>query len=451
MRRVKTLLLQCWDLLLTAGPVLALAIGLVVLAYQVLDPNPPRTLSLATGPAQSAYAEFGARYAQALRRQGIQVTLRESRGSQDNLALLQAGQVDAAFVHGGAGTSALPGEETPPAGLVSLSTVFREPVWVFYRRAAVRRPPNARTRPPLESLAPMAGWRVNIGPEGSGGPPLMRRLLRANGLDPAAMTLSHLEATPAVVDLLDGRLDALVLVSAPESPLVRMLLITPGIGLLDFAQAEAYARRIPQISPVSLPRGVVDLARDLPAQDVRLLAANTTLVVAETTHPALQQLLVQAADRIHGEPNWFQRKGEFPRRDGSDLPLAAEAQRFFDSGAPLLQRHLPFWLANLIDRMWVVLVSIVAVLIPLTRVVPPLYDYRIRSRIFRWYGRLREIEDQLGPDTTQRDALLAELDDIDARVEKLPVPLSYAEELYALRSHIQLVRRRVMPARPLSA
>lgn len=445
MRRVKTLLLQCWDLLLTAGPVLALAIGLVVLAYRVLDPNPPRTLSLATGPAQSAYAEFGQRYAQALRRQGITVTLRESRGSQDNLALLQAGEVDAAFVQGGAGTTATP-DETPPAGLVSLSTVFREPVWVFYRRAALPRAAGSRVRPPLESLSPTADWRINVGPEGSGVPHLMRRLLRANGLDPARMRLSGQDATPAVVDLLAGRLDALVLVSAPESPLVRMLLITPGIGLLDFTQAEAYARRIPQISPVSLPRGVVDLARDLPAQDVSLLAANATLVVRDGTHPALQQLLVQAADRIHGEPNWFQRKGEFPRRDGSDLPLAAEAQRFFDSGAPLLQRHLPFWLANLIDRMWVVLVSIVAVLIPLTRVVPPLYDYRIRSRIFRWYGRLREIEDQLSPDTTQRDALLAELNDIDARVEKLPVPLSYAEELYALRSHIQLVRRRLLSA-----
>ncbi len=442
MRRLKTTLLQIWDLLLTAGPVLLLAVGLVVLAYKVLNPTPPQRMSLATGPQSGAYAEFGQRYAQALARQGITVTLRETRGSQENLALLQAGEVDAAFVQGGA-DELKPIDEPPPEGMMSLGSLFREPVWVFYRLpAAQQRLKQER----LDSLAQLAGWRLNIGHEGSGVSNLMRRLLDANGLDMAKMKLGRLEPTPAVVELLAGRIDALALVSAPESPLVRMLLITPGIGLLDFSQAEAYSRRVPQVSPVRLPRGVVDLAKNLPTQDVRLLAANATLVVRDETHPALQQLLVQAAKRIHGEANWFQRKGEFPRAEAGEFALAGEAQRFYASGAPLLQRYLPFWLANLIDRMWVVLVSIVAVLIPLTRVVPPLYTFRIRSRIFRWYGRLREIEDQLGADATQREALLTELDEIDTRVEKLPVPLSHADELYSLRSHIVMVRQRLMQA-----
>jgi len=334
-------------------------------------------------------------------------------------------------------------DEAPPEGLASLGNLFREPVWVFYREAAVQERKGRRTP---DTLAQLDGWKINIGHEGSGVTNLMRRLIAANGLDLAKQRLGRLEPTPAVVELLAGRIDALALVSAPESALVRMLLITPGIRLLDFAQAEAYSRRVPQVGPVLLPRGVVDLARDLPKQDVRLLAANATLVVRDETHPALQQLLVQAAGRIHGEANWFQRKGEFPQAGASEFALAAEAQRFYETGTPLLQRYLPFWAANLVDRMWVVLVTIIAVLLPLSRVVPPLYTLRIRSRIFRWYGKLRDIEEQAsreGRNQEDTKQLLDELAEVDARVERLPVPLSHAEELYALRSHIGLVRRRL--------
>ena len=442
MRKIKTTMLQIWDLLVTAGPVILLAALLLVLAYRFLNPTPPKTMVLATGPQQGAYAEFGKRYAASLARHGIAVELRETRGSQENLALLQQGAVDAAFVQGGA-DDVRGLDEAPPEGLASLGNLFREPVWVFYREAAVQERKGRRTP---DTLAQLDGWKINIGHEGSGVTNLMRRLIAANGLDLAKQRLGRLEPTPAVVELLAGRIDALALVSAPESALVRMLLITPGIRLLDFAQAEAYSRRVPQVGPVLLPRGVVDLARDLPKQDVRLLAANATLVVRDETHPALQQLLVQAAGRIHGEANWFQRKGEFPQAGASEFALAAEAQRFYETGTPLLQRYLPFWAANLIDRMWVVLVTIIAVLLPLSRVVPPLYTLRIRSRIFRWYGKLRDIEEQAsreGRNQEDTKQLLDELAEVDARVERLPVPLSHAEELYALRSHIGLVRRRL--------
>ncbi|MEY8878817.1 MAG: TAXI family TRAP transporter solute-binding subunit [Leptothrix sp. (in: b-proteobacteria)] len=442
MRKLRTTLLQVWDLLLTAGPVIAIAIGLLVLAYRVLSPTPPSHMVLATGPDQGAYAEFGKRYAALLAPHGITVELRATRGSQENLALLASGDVDAAFVQGGA-DDVRDVDEPPPEGLASLGSLFREPVWVFYREALAR---EHFDTPRLDSLSQLAGWRINIGHDGSGVTNLMRRLLDASGMDLRHTKLSRLEPTPAVVDLLAGKLDAVAFVSAPESALVQMLLLTPGIRLLDFAQAEAYARRVPQVSPVSLPRGVVSLARDLPRQDQRLLASTATLVVREGTHPAIQQLLVQAAGRIHGEANWFQRKGEFPQAASGDYTLSAEAQRYYQSGTPALQRRLPFWLANLVDRMWVVLVSIVAVLIPLSRVVPPLYNFRIRRRIFRWYGTLRDIEEQAGqPDRSAADTerLLKQLADVDAKVERLPVPLSHAEALYALRGHINQVRQRL--------
>jgi TRAP-type uncharacterized transport system substrate-binding protein len=420
----------------TAAPFILFGAALLALAYVILDPTPPRQLTLATGVAQGAYAQFGQRYADILARHGITVELRATQGAAENIALLRRREVDLAFVQGGADTPHEP-DENPDAGLESLGSMFIEPVWLFYREDAARRLLKA---PVLTSLAQLPGWRVNIGAPGSGVPNLMARLLEANAIDARTLTLEQQPLTPAVVNLLEGRSDALVMASAPEAVMVQMLLRTPGIRLFDFAQAEAYARRFPFLSTAVLPRGVVDLARGPPAADLRRVGPTATLVAHEKLHPALVQLVVQAAHQVHGEAGWFQRKGEYPNARESERPLSAEAQRYYRSGTPWLQRFLPFWLANLVDRMWIALLSIVAVLIPLSRIVPPLVDLRIRSRVFRWYGRLRAIETET---TRPADERLQELDEIEGKLDDVKLPLSYADELYALRSHIQMVRRRL--------
>jgi hypothetical protein len=196
------------------------------------------------------------------------------------------------------------------------------------------------------------------------------------------------------------------------------------------------------MSPVALPRGIVDLALDQPPQDVRLVAPTAMLVAREDVHPALVQLLVQAAQEVHGGAGWFQHKGDFPNTRNSEIPIASEAQRIYRSGVPWLQRYLPFWLANLVDRMWLALLSIVAVLIPLARVVPPLYEFRVRSRVFRWYAQLRKVEDSIGERPS--DELLRELEGLEARIGQVNVPLSYADELYTARSHVAMVRQRLL-------
>jgi TRAP-type uncharacterized transport system substrate-binding protein len=439
-------LLSFRDLLATFGPFIVLAAALLVLAYYVLDPTPPNKVVLATGTEQGAYAEFGKRYAQILKGYGVTVELRATEGASENLRLLRdpASGVDIAFMQGGAGerlrkaADALTPGDDDGAGLVSLGSLFYEPVWLFYRIDAAERLLHA---PALTSLAQLSGWRVNIGARGSGAPNVMRKLLEANRIDPTTLTLVRKSQTPATVDLIGGEIDALVFASAPESLMVQMLLQTPGIALYDFAQADAYSRRFPFLTPVTLPRGVVDLAGDVPPRDVRLLAPTATLLARAGTHPALLQLFIQAAQQVHGGAGWFQHKGDFPKAGGTEQPLAKEAERFYANGTPVLQRYLPFWLANLFDRMWPVLVTIIAVLIPLSRTLPPLYQFRIRSRIFRWYAQLRAVEDAVG----QRPAaeLLAELNAIELRVEGVSVPLSYADELYSLRSHIQMVGNRL--------
>ena len=448
-RVIRNTLLYARDLLPIAVPLLLVALLLLAGAYVLLDPAPPRRVVLATGPEQSDYAEFGKRYAAELKRYGIEVVLLSTQGSSENRRALRdpAQKVDLAFVRGGSSEAARAAdEEAGGTPLVSLGSLYLEPVWLFYRSDAAK---HLNREASLTQLTDLRGWRVNVGARGSGITGLVAKLLHANGVERESLKESRLEQTPAVVALLAGELDALVLASAPESLMVQMLLQAPGVKMFEFAQAEAYARRLAFLSAAVLPRGVMCLAGNRPARDLTMIAATTSLVAREDTHPALLQLFVQAAHKIHGGAGWLSRAGEFPSQKNTDLPLAKEAERYYRSGPPLLQRYLPFWLANLIDRMWVVLVSIIAVLIPLARVVPPLYEFRVRSRVFRWYRQLRDIEDSLRTNQTSPAELLEQVNKLDAKAQHISVPLSYADELYALRSHIQLVRERLSPT-PIS-
>lgn len=439
-RRVLLWLLAARDLLLTGGPLVAVLAGLVALAFWWLDPNPPKRVVLATGPDQSAYAAFGQRYADALAAKGIELVLKTTEGSSDNLTLLRAGDADLAFVQGGSATFT----ETDEEELTTLGSLFVEPLWLFYReQSALRHTGRAR----IQQVTQLRGWRVNVGTPGSGVPQLFESILAANRLEKKDLLLSNSEHTPATAGFLNGEVDALVFASAPESPLVQMLLQTPGVRLLEFAQAQAYARRFAYLKPVVLPQGVVDLGRNVPASNVSLIAPTTSMLARSDTHPAVLQLMAQTAVALHGTPGWFRQQREYPNLAQAELPVAAEAQRAQTVGMPFLQRHAPFWLANLVERMWLALGLILALALPLSRIVPPLYTLRIRSRVFRWYAQLRDIERRAAeaPDgAASWPALLAELDALERCTDDIVVPLAYTDQLYALRGHIQLVRKKLM-------
>ncbi len=443
-RVIRDTLVSVREMLITGGPFIVLTAALLAGAYYFLKPTPPKRVVLATGPEQGAYVAFGKRYQEELKRFGIEVVLRPTAGSRENLRLLQDPKQDVqiAFVQGGAGETPATTDEGAQEKLpvMSLGSVFYEPLWLFYRADAAKK---IRRDGLLTEFTQLRGLRVNVGARGSGSPGIVNRMLLANQMERTDIKRDNLDLTPAVVALLSGKLDAMAMVSAPESPLVQMLLQTPGIRLLEFDQAEAYARRYRYLNPVMLPRGVVDLPRNVPTHDLDMVATTCSLVAREDLHPALAQLFVQAAARIHSSGGWISKTGQFPTQSNTEFPLARDAERYYRNGPPALQRYLPFWLANLVDRMWVALFSIIAILIPLARVVPPLYQYRIRSRIYKWYRHLRQIENALTDKNADRARLLVELDDLDVKVERVAVPLAYADELYALRSAIGLVRKRL--------
>ena len=434
-KTIRYTLLSIRDLAVSVGPFILLAITLLALAYWWLDPNPPKRVTLATGPAQSAYEEFGKRYAKALAAEGIEVVTVPSEGSAANLQLLREGKVDLGFVQGGTSDYTEIDQNT----LTSLGSLFVEPLWLFYREQSARQVTPTAT---LSTLTQLQGLRINMGTSGSGVPMLMAKLLESNRIDPATLKISQLEQTPATVAFINGELDAIVFATAPESLLVQMLLQTQGVKLMNFAQSEAYSRRFAFLSATRLPRGMVDLAGNIPPEDVRLVAPTTALIARTTTHPALRQLFALAGNQIQGGAGWFKRAREYPNIENNELPIAQEAERAIKADAPLLQRYLSFWVANLIERMWLVMGIIIAVLLPLSRIIPPLYAFRVRSRIFRWYGQLRNIEMRISSE--DNSDLLKELNMLENHAEKVSVPLSYTDELYALRSNINLVRKKLL-------
>ena len=424
------------DLIVASAPTVLMIVGVCLLAYWLVDPAPPRTVRLGTGQENSAYEEFGKKYAAALAKHGVKVTLVHSAGSSENLRNLREGKVDIAFVQSGSTNE----EAAEREGLSSLGSLFVEPLWLFLR--------EEKGKPPITQLTQLRGKKINYGPKGAGSPRLFRQILELNGVEKGEVERFSLANTPATVELLEGRIDGLVFTSAPEAPLIQMLLQTPGVRLFDFNQAEAYSRKLSFLTHVVLPQGIVDLGRNLPAEDYNLIAPTATLVAREDLHSALVDLFVQAAASIHGGAGWFQQQGQFPSAKYSEIPVDPEAAKFYKSGPPFLQRYMTFWLANFFDRMWVLVVALGALILPLSKVIPPLYVWRIRSRVYRWYGQLRAVEQKVeeAPEATRMQVYeeqLKRLNEIEDLVNQVSIPLSFADGLYGLRSHIQFVRKRI--------
>jgi TRAP transporter TAXI family solute receptor len=432
MAKIKAGLLSLRDLFATAWWIFLLAgIGFVV-AFQFVQPAPPRHVVMTSGGESGAYFQFARRYAAILARDGITLEVRTSEGSVENLQRLRNGEAQIGFVQGGVIEAPEPADEDSDLasdGLLSLGSVFYEPVWVFYRG------------PTISKLTELQGKRIAIGQEGSGIRQLARRLLEDNELDFQRNTVG-ISGLAAAEELQQGRIDAAFIIAAEHAPVVQVLLRSPGVKLMSFAQSAAYERRYPFMTRLTMPQGVADLVRDFPPEDTRILAPTASLVISEDLHPALQNLLLQAARQVHGKPGFFQSADEFPAYMDGSLPLSPEAERFLKSGPPFLQRYLPFWLAVLVDRLIVLLVPVIALLIPLMRIAPALYSWRVRSRVFRCYGELKVLELDLKNnfDPVRLTEYRDRLDALDEEASELHLPLGYTDLGYTLREHVNLVR-----------
>ena len=430
MARLKAGLLSLRDLFATAWWIfLIVGIGFYV-AYQFVEPAPPTRIVITTGSDSGAYYQFAQRYATILARNGVTLEVKTSAGSLENLERLKNDEAQIGFVQGGVVELPEDQDVADDSGLLSLGSVFYEPVWVFYR--GERR---------LDRLTDLRGKRIAIGQEGSGVRMLAQQLLRANEIK-AGDHLVPLSGLKAAEELQQGRIDAAFIIAAENAPVVQVLLRSPGIKVMSFAQADAYHRRFPFLSKLTLPQGVADLVHDYPPFDITLLAPTANLIVRDDLHPALQSLLLQAASEVHGRAGFFQRAGEFPAYKDRLVPLSPEAARFFKSGPPFLQRYLPFWLAVLADRLIVLLIPIFALMIPLLKVAPAIYTWRVRSKVYRCYGELKFLEEDLRNrfDPAKLGDYRNRIDALDEEASQLSVPLGFTDLVYTLREHVNLVR-----------
>jgi TRAP-type uncharacterized transport system substrate-binding protein len=413
------------------------AVG-IWLTFSLLRPTPPRTVAMAIDPEGSFSAEVGKQYREILARDGIELRLVPSAGAVASIARLRdpKSAISIAIIPGGVTN------QQQSLGLVSLGTLFYEPLWLFSRGQH------------LDQHEQLRNLRISIGPEGSASHVLALEFLAGVGvIEQRSGTLLPLTPQESSAKLLNGDIDVAVLMDAWGTPAVQRLLIAKEIDLVGFHRADAFVALYPFLNKLVLPAGVANMADNRPPTDVQLIAPKASLIVRDDLHPAIQYLLLEAASQIHSGPGVFQRAGQFPAPESIDLPLSTHARQFYKAGSPFLQRNLPFWLAVLVHQVLVLLLPLVGVLYPLVRVAPKIFVSIASRRVYGLYSELRLLERELDSAGSTKDDedFIERLDRLEERASRLWVPPSLMSQLYNLRLHMRLVReeakRRATPKR----
>jgi TRAP transporter TAXI family solute receptor len=414
--------LKVWGLL-----AVIVLVGFLI-TYQYVGAPPPKLVRIATGANNGAYYTFAQEYARLLASDGITLEVVPTAGSVENLELLKSGEVSLALIQGGSAT------RDDKERLQSLGSLFLEPIWIFVRRqSAVKR------------FLELKGNRVSVGIAGSGTHLLATQLLSAAGITETNTQLIREETTRAIDSLSNGKIDAAFFVASPEAPIIRKLFAAPAVELLNFDRAAAYGRWFPFLTPVTLSEGVIDLQQNLPAHDTPLVAASANLAARRDLNPSLIPAVLNAVTRVHQAGGVLEHKRQFPSVDFADLPLSEDARRYLINGPSFLFRWLPYGTAVLLDRLKILVLPLLALLLPLFKIAPPLYTWRIRSKIYKWYAAVREVESSIQQDKVSGDpaSLINRLSELDRQVASVSVPLSYAAELYHLRLHIRFLQEKL--------
>ena len=415
-------------LLVIAGAITTVVVGYILL----VEAPPPRKIVMASGGKEGAYFRFASRYAELLKQEGITLEILNTKGSVENLKLLRDEDSDVMLALVQSGVA----ERTEDDRLEALCSLYREPLWIFYRGDET-----------VDRLTQLAGKRIAIGPEGSGTRSIALQLLQANEMNESSAEFLSISGSEAAEALKSGDIDAAFFVAGIDAAYIQQLVKYSEVKLAELAQTDAYLRRFRFLSTVTINAGLLDLKNNLPERDIVLMAPTATLVAHDSLHPALIPLLLKMATKIHRSGDLLSNSNEFPSASFVDLPLSEDAERFFKFGPPVLQRILPFWLASLVDRMKLMIIPLLVLLMPLFRLAPPLVRWRTRRKIYLWYSTLREIDQQSihGMSFTQARDAMDKLASLEQQIGHVGVPLSYMEEYYNLRLHLDLVRSHVEP------
>ncbi len=415
------------------GVLLLLAVSGLVVAYQFVEPAPPKSISIATGPENGAYYTFAQQYRRILARDGIALTVIPTKGSVENLQLLQNGRASVALIQGGTATA------HDKENLQSLGSLFLEPIWLFSRKGNN-----------LASLSELKGRRVAVGAPGSGTHLLVMQVLAASGVTERNASLLMEGTQEAATRLVKVEIDAAFFVASPRAPLIQDLLRNKAVQLVSFPRTKAYSRLFPFLTPVTLDEGVLDLGESIPPRDIGLLATVASLASRKDLNPNLVPALLEAVTQVHGEGGLLEARGQFPSVDFVEIPMDEDARRYLKDGPTLLYRVMPYRAAVLFDRTKILVLPFIALLFPLFQIGPPLYQWRVRSRIYRWYAIVREIDAMIQkrsfPEGPQKQ--LERLRELEKDVAAVSVPLVYMGDLYNLRLHIGFITNKLEASLP---
>ncbi len=411
--------------------VVVLVAACLWLSFQFLEPIPQREIVIASGPSSSLYHQHALRYQEALARHGVRLVERMTEGAGENLRLLgnPASGVDIAFVQGGQASS------PEAAGVVMLASLYYQPLWIFTRRGEA-----------VDSLAALARKTVSTGMPGSGTAALSLPLLAASGITDHNARLVPMPTDRTRAALLNGEVDVALMVGGARTSAIAAALGDPALELAGLAHADAYPQRYPYLSRRTLHAGAVSFNPVLPSQDIALITTEAMLASRVGLHPAIVNLLLETIRDEHDDQGFFEVPGEFPNVEQVDLPVSPDAIRHKRFGPSVLYRHLPFWVATFVEWFIIIVVPLVVIVVPILRFLPAAMRWRVRSRIYRWYGELALLERDV---ELRRGALpiekwLGDLDRIERAAEHVRTPASHASESYTLREHIALVRRNVL-------
>ena len=404
--------------------------GVVSLALIHFIPAPPSKVVMATAFKGSAAEHVGREYREIFARSNVELELRETAGVGENVKLLQDPKSGVQIGITVSGVS--DGKHAP--GLLSLGTVYNNPIWLFYS-----------SKDSFDRLSQLKGKRIAVGSVGSAARSSAEKILSKAGVNSENSAFLPFLGSDAVEALNDGRADAVWILGTPDAPVNRSLLQNPNVRIMNFATAEAFTIVFPELVRLVLPRGVIDLDRDIPPNDVQLIGSTTKILVRSDLHPEIVQLLLQTMVEAHGARAIFQRSGEFPNSTDTEYPVAPAAIDFYKNGPSFMQRHLPLWLSVHAQRAIAVLLTAIAISFPLFRFLPVFYNWITRRRLFYWYAQLKALEASFDADPMDRHLAdkQAKIEQIEDAVSHIRIPLTFSDQVYNLRSHIDIVRRKI--------
>jgi TRAP transporter TAXI family solute receptor len=429
----KSRLRTTWELI---GPftryLLLAAIVLIalVLLVRFLGLEPPDSFTIATGREGGAYYAFAQQYQQRLAQEGVTLNIQPTAGSVEAMQLLASGEVDAGFVQ----NTVYAGAEG--SNVHALAGVFYEALWIFVREGL---------KPiPLE-IADLQGLRIGIGEVGSGTNNAALIVLSANEVTKANSTLIETASAAAPEQLKAGDLDAVLIVSGASAPLIKDLATTPVIAVMPIDHPLAYTSRYKNLTTVTVGAGTFDLAQNIPAEDIELLATTATLAASDTLHPDLARLLLIIADEVHSDGGILEQRGEFPAPVYAGVPMNPDAVRYLENGPTGLERYLPLWMASRLERLFFLLVPLALILYPLLRGTPSMVAYFNSYRLKRRYRFLRNLEEAYRAyDVAELKGAIEQLESFQQTLnENVNVPTGYLDAYYELRMHTGLTLDRL--------